>query len=208
MIHDRRWGRSERTRHQPLCGSTAFKLRQTVHGHRTLAPRCLVEIVPVRFIIACVAEPRYVAAYRLQNLSGRRVVLTDQQNNCRAKILLSLRMVGNAWPMLRDNVLNRIRRDPTCGEYLISIVSPDDSAFSVEQPLPVLCNPEVRDLLRRYETCQVQFDRAIRLDIVGNSRDRKMPSGVPTAAMIHPIGNVKSSDIAVGAAESPMAAIG
>ena len=154
MIHDRRWGRSERTRHHPLCGSVALKMRKIVHGHRTLAPRCLVEIVPVRFIIARVAEPRYVAAYRLQDLSGRRVVLTNQQNNGRAKILLSLRMIGNACPMLGDNVLNRIRLDPTCGEYRLPVGGPDAVAFFVTEVLPVRCNPEVRDLLRRYETCQ------------------------------------------------------
>ena len=110
--------------------------------------------------------------------------------------------------MLGDNVLNRIRLDPTCGEYRLPVGGPDAVAFFVTEVLPVRCNPEVRDLLRRYETCQIQFDRAVRLDIVGNSRDRKMPSGVPTAPMIHPIGNVKSSYIAVGAAESPMAAKG
>lgn len=89
MIHDGGWGRSERSRHDPDCVRAALKLRETVHGDRSPAAGCFVEIMrAVVIVLARVAEPGHVGTYRVQDLSRRRVVVINQQNCYRAKILL------------------------------------------------------------------------------------------------------------------------
>ena len=96
----------------------------------------------------CMALPRHVVAQAIQYLWGRRKIRTNQQNDCSAKVLLSLGSVGNSWPMLSDDVINPIRLESTRGEQTIPIVISEDIE-AIHHPLPVHCNPEIRDVLWR-----------------------------------------------------------
>ena len=61
------------------------------------------------------AEPRNVVAQRIKDISGRRVVLIDKQNDCSAKVLMSLGYVRDARSILGDDVFDGVSPDSAGG---------------------------------------------------------------------------------------------
>ena len=86
-------------------------------------------------------------------------------------------MVGNAWAMLGDDVLNSVRLEPTCSEYSIPVVVLDGIRPFVKQPLPILRSLEIGDFLWSYEARQIQLYGAVllRRANIERIRSRKLP---------------------------------
>ena len=96
-----------------------LKMRQIVHGDRTPTAGCYEEIhlQPILGVFTQAAEIRYLVAYHIQDHRIDGEFFTNQQNNGRPKVLLSLRMVWNTWSMLGDDILDCIRLEPSRGSY-------------------------------------------------------------------------------------------